>query len=100
MKAQCYDCGLGYGEGGFEDLVIPNWAWRRISPTKNEGGLLCPTCIQRALKKNKIKCEGAFLSGNISSVSYDMMRLIRQVENLEEMKQNRDVYKGAWGQDE
>lgn len=94
IKTGCDDCGLDYGDAGFPDLVIPTWAWRQISSTKDDGGLLCPSCINRALVKKKIKCEGAFKSGNIRSVSPEMMQLIRQVENLELMKEDKDAYKG------
>lgn len=84
-KAQCYDCGIRYGnENGFPDLIIPNWAWRLISPTGNLGGLLCPSCIIRALAHKKIKCDGAFMSGNVNSVSKEMMSALRQIENLQE----------------
>lgn len=42
------DCGRKYGdEYGFPDLIIPSDIWVAISPTGNEGGLLCPSCICR-----------------------------------------------------
>jgi hypothetical protein len=48
MMACCYDCGRAYGdEYGFPDLVVPHDAWKVISPTGHEGGLLCPSCICR-----------------------------------------------------
>lgn len=57
----CYDCQLAYEDDGFQDLIIPDWAWREIMP---EGGLLCPTCICRRLSKAGIKnCPSAFTSG-------------------------------------
>lgn len=84
MKVGCFDCGLEYGDVSFEDLVIPNWAWRKISPTKDLGGLLCPSCICARLSGARISCEGAFMSGPIQSVSRTEMQLLRKVENLEE----------------
>ena len=66
---KCFDCGLPYSDGGFQDLVIPDWAWCKISPYKNEGGLLCPNCINRRLVRMGIRCNGAFMSGNIISVT-------------------------------
>ena len=65
---KCYDCGRSYGnEYGFPDLVIPNWAWREISPTGNGGGLLCPSCICKRLHKAKIEnCPSSFTSGPLA----------------------------------
>ena len=83
-KAKCYDCLRPYGdEHGFPDLVIPYWAWEKISPTKNDGGLLCPSCICKRLHDAGIKCEGAFQSGPILSVSSHAMELDRRLENIE-----------------
>lgn len=44
--AACHDCGREYGaEYGFPDLVVPVDVWKKISPTGDEGGLLCPSCM-------------------------------------------------------
>ena|SRR3990167_809861 len=95
-KAKCYDCGLDYGDKGFPDLIIPNWAWRKISPAKDrsvlEGGLLCPNCICRALEKKKIKCYGAFMSGAIQSVSRLDMENLRWIENCRETLEGNNLY--------
>lgn len=64
----CFDCNRPYGREGFEDLVIPDECWRLISPTRDEGGLLCPSCICARLTKSGIECIGAFTSGPIKSV--------------------------------
>ena len=49
-RTDCYDCGRHYGnEYGFPDLVLPNDVWAAISPTGNEGGMLCPSCICKRL---------------------------------------------------
>ena len=46
--AHCYDCKRPYGdEHGFPDLVVPDDVWAKISPTGDEGGLLCPSCMCR-----------------------------------------------------
>ena len=84
--AACYDCGRQYGhEHGFPDLVIPNYIWKRISPSGNEGGLLCPSCICKRLHEAGIySVEGAFMSGPIESVSRPTMYALRRAENLEE----------------
>lgn len=59
----CYDCGRKYGDPGFPDLVINNKAWKQISPSSDEGGLLCPSCICARLEKNNIQASGKFTSG-------------------------------------
>lgn len=50
---ECYDCGLPYGE--YEkwplDFVIQDELWEKISPSGDQGGLLCPNCMCRRLRK-------------------------------------------------
>ena len=50
MAAECADCGLDYGGRGWIDAVIPKETWIEISPTGNEGGLLCITCMAGRLE--------------------------------------------------
>ena len=80
----CYDCGREYGdEHGFPDLIIPNCAWLKISPTGNYGGLLCPSCICKRLHvAGMSNVPAAFMSGPIKSVDYDLMDCIRKTENM------------------
>jgi hypothetical protein len=86
----CEDCKRPYGSGGFPDLIIPYWAWKIISPTGDDGGLLCPSCICARLEISGIKCEGAFMSGPIQSVSSATMNVMRRVENIELAIEGRD----------
>ena len=80
----CQDCGRPYGdEHGFPDLIIPYWAWKEISPSGDEGGLLCPSCICKRVYDKGIKCEGAFMSGPVISLSHSEMDLYRRIENIE-----------------
>lgn len=82
-KVGCEDCGRAYGSGGFPDLIITKEAWERISTTKDDGGLLCPSCICQRLHDAKMsQVEGAFMSGPIKSVDPSLMHTIRWVENL------------------
>jgi hypothetical protein len=47
-RACCFDCRRAYGdEYGFPDLIVSNDVWAKISPTGNDGGLLCPSCLCR-----------------------------------------------------
>lgn len=79
----CHDCNRPYSEPGFPDFIIPFWAWKQITPTEDDGGLLCPSCIVARLEIAGIKCEGAFMSGPIQSVSETTMENLRRVENIE-----------------
>jgi hypothetical protein len=84
MKAACQDCERPYGaEHGFPDLIVPFDVWCRISPSGDDGGLLCPSCICARLHKAGITCEGAFMSGPIVSVSRPLMHALRGIENIE-----------------
>jgi len=42
--ACCFDCKTPYSDF-ICDLTIQDGLWRIISPTKDEGGLLCPMCM-------------------------------------------------------
>lgn len=84
MSAKCHDCDRPYGsEHGFPDLIVPFHVWERISPTADDGGLLCPSCICKRLHDAGIQCEGAFMSGPIESVSRPVMSALRGIENIE-----------------
>ena len=79
----CDECGLPYSDDGFPDFIITKEAWHRISPTGDDGGLLCPNCICRRLARAGMNnVEGAFMSGPIKSVDPSLMSTIRWVENL------------------
>jgi hypothetical protein len=81
--ASCYDCKRPYGDKhGFPDLLIAHWAWERISPKGDESGLLCPSCICKRLYDAGIKCEGAFMSGPVISVSPELMTALSGVESI------------------
>jgi hypothetical protein len=93
-SASCHDCARPYGhEHGFPDLIIPYWAWKQISPSGDDGGLLCPSCICKRLDAAGINCEGAFMSGPIISVSGPTMNTLRRVENIELAIEGRN---NAW----
>lgn len=68
MKGCCLDCGRKYGnEYGFPDLVVPDEVWKQISPTGDDGGLLCPSCMcRRASDLGLTKVTAVFRSGPFS----------------------------------
>ena len=93
--ACCHDCGRQYGDKyGFPDLIIPYADWKMISPTSDDGGLLCPSCICARLHKRGIRCEGAFTSGPIVSVTEPTMNALRRIENIELAIEGRN---NRWG---
>ena len=85
-ESSCYDCGRPYGnEHGFPDLIVSNDVWRQISPTKDNGGLLCPSCIvKRVAALGMSNVPAAFMSGPLKSVDPDLMFALRWIENLKE----------------
>lgn len=89
----CEDCKRPYVSGGFPDLIIPYAAWKQISTTGDDSGLLCPSCICQRLHDKGITCTGAFMSGPIESVTSPTMNALRRVENIELAIRGRD---NAW----
>lgn len=47
----CYGCGKEYAGEDWIEAIIPDLIWEKISPTKDEGGILCITCIAYRLKQ-------------------------------------------------
>lgn len=62
-RAACYDCGMPYGEKGWIEAVIPDHVWREISPTHNDGGILCISCIARRLEEGNYSPVPVWLCG-------------------------------------
>lgn len=83
LSARCFDCFRLYGDqDGFPDLIIPDEAWRKISPTGDDGGLLCPSCICARLHLAGMRnVYGAFMSGPVRSVEEPVMQALRMAEN-------------------
>lgn len=69
-KAECHDCGRPYGdEHGFPDLVVSHDAWAKISPTGDEGGLLCPSCMTKRAHDAGVTATARFTSGPFRSLT-------------------------------
>ncbi len=66
---RCEECGRPYGrEYGFPDLIIPNDFWKRISNSRDEDGLLCPSCIAFRLHRAGYRdVVSSFESGPLKS---------------------------------
>ena len=61
--AGCYDCGLNYEDPGWIEAIIPDKVWDEISPTGDQGGILCITCISRRLVEKGYKNIPVWLCG-------------------------------------
>jgi len=59
----CYDCGLPYGSDGWIEAVIPDKVWNVISPTGDQGGILCITCIAKRIVQCKFETVPVWLCG-------------------------------------
>lgn len=41
----CYGCGLPYAGEHWVEAVVPHDVWAQISPSGDEGGILCINCM-------------------------------------------------------
>lgn len=62
----CAGCNRPYSDPGFMDLIVPDDIWSQISPTGDEGGLLCPGCIISAMIDADQVGEVVFRSGPLN----------------------------------
>lgn len=91
LSAACYDCGYKYGAPGFPDLVVPDDVWRQISPTGDEGGLLCPSCLCARLTISGITCAGSFTSGPLVESLLEQQLRASRAETAEARAENRTL---------
>lgn len=56
-------CGLAYEDPGWVDVLIPTDVWVQISPRGDTGGVMCMTCMARALVRLGITCPMSVVSG-------------------------------------
>lgn len=95
----CADCNEPYGSPRFPDLIIEDWAWKRISPTGDEGGLLCPNCICARLHIEGVFSRSVFTSGYLALVDETPTwllkeRLLRLEERIQSLgRENTGVEK-------
>ena len=47
----CFDCGLLYDDARWVEVTVEKRVWIQISPTGDEGGLLCFRCITKRLNR-------------------------------------------------
>ena len=59
----CYDCGKEYGGDDWIEAIIPDLIWNNISPTKNQSGILCISCMARRLSEAGYKKVPVWLCG-------------------------------------
>lgn len=101
-RVRCFDCGRQYGdEHGFPDLIIPLDIWKRISPTGDEGGLLCPSCICARLCDAGISgVPAAFMSGPIDSIDRHAVQAYQMAENERLARERAERAKRGGSEDE
>lgn len=90
QEATCHDCARPYGdEFGFPDLVVSDETWKRISPSGDEGGLLCPSCLCKRAHAAGIRVETAvFTSGPFTALTkaeQEQDEAVKRAEKAEEM---------------
>ena len=61
--AECYDCGMEYGGDNWIEAIIPDHIWYEISPTGDEGGILCISCIAKRVKEKDFMDVPVWLRG-------------------------------------
>ena len=93
----CHDCGRAYGdEHGFPDLVLPPEDWAEISPTGDENGLLCPSCICKRAHAAGLECAANFRSGPFAVFDKDdELTTLRALLSAETERADRAEARGA-----
>lgn len=67
--SKCAGCNRPYSDPGFMDLIAPDDIWAQISPTGDEGGLLCPGCTISAMIDAGQTGKVVFRSGPLNGQS-------------------------------
>lgn len=63
----CYDCGLPYSSPAWIEIVVPDEVWKFVSPTGDEGGLLCANCLaQRCVNAGLDNVPAAITAGPLA----------------------------------
>ncbi len=72
-QPKCYDCGSPHGDARWIETNLPNDTWAQISPTGDEGGLLCIACISARCRKIGLEDVAVMLCGEspLRQVSVD-----------------------------
>jgi hypothetical protein len=95
----CHDCGRLYGdEHGFPDLVVPHDVWRQISPTGDEGGLLCPSCICARAHNAGIETIAEFRSGPFATMNDGPVTLANRARSALTSPEAFDAVSSAMGE--
>ncbi len=83
-KTKCYDCGLLYGSDGWIEAIIPDNVWNIISPTKDEGGILCISCISKKLTEKGLSNIPVWLCGTepLKAIPGDPMDNLELLRNF------------------
>lgn len=95
-KVKCFDCGFPYGAPGWIEAVIPDRYWKIISPTQDEGGILCINCISKRLVEHKLNRVPVWLNGTEPLVAMagdkSKSRLASREAELERLREAVEFY--------
>lgn len=61
----CYSCGKSYGSPCWIECVVPDDVWAQISPTGDEGGILCVQCIANRLNALDLRSTCKLTAGRL-----------------------------------
>lgn len=74
----CYDCDLPYGGPHWVEAVVANHIWNKhLSPTRNEGGILCINCMAKRASRAGLSnvrvrlTAGPFVTGGATAAILD-----------------------------
>lgn len=62
MKPACHDCGLQYTDPRWDDFVVSDETWAKLTEADN-ARLLCVCCMISRAKAMRIEARGEFRSG-------------------------------------
>lgn len=71
---ECHDCGRAYGGIGWMDASLSNEDWAKISPSGDENGILCISCMAARCERLGLKdvpiriVSGPFVSPTESAI--------------------------------
>ena len=68
-NAKCARCKCPYGSYGFHDMIVSDDIWKQISPSYDDGGLLCPTGILAAMNDLGLKNVPVYFASGPAIIS-------------------------------
>jgi len=76
----CDDCGMPYGSPSWIECVVPDDIWSQISPSVDEGGILCIQCIVNKLDALDLRSTCKLTAGRLRSNDFEQERTIKDMK--------------------